>query len=156
MPELHRTRGTPGGLARAVELHTGVRPLLLEDFRARGIWVLDGPSPLGTDTVLPALSPDATVPGAWSVGAGAPEEDGVRGQYLFDAAAHRFTAIVPGYSLDQRGHRRVREVLDAEKPAHTAAHLCFVTARFRVGVQARTGVDTIVAGPAPEGLALAP
>ncbi|GGL04233.1 phage tail protein [Streptomyces flaveus] len=156
VPELHRTRGTPHGVARAVELHTGVRPLLFEDFRARGIWVLDGPSPLGTDTVLPALSPDGTAPGAWSVGAGAPEEDGVRGQYLFDDTAHRFTAVVAGHGLDECGRRRVGEVLDAEKPAHTAAHLCFVTARFRVGVQARTGLDTIVAGPPPEGLALAP
>ncbi|MER5225467.1 phage tail protein [Streptomyces flaveus] len=156
VPELHRTRGTPQGVAKAVELHTGVRPLLLEDFRARGIWVLDGPSPLGTDTVLPALSPDGTVPGAWSVGAGAPEEDGVRGQFLFADTAHRFTAVVAGHRLDECGRRRVSEVLDAEKPAHTAAHLCFVTARFRVGVQARTGVDTIVAGSAPEGLALTP
>jgi hypothetical protein len=40
-------------------------------------------------------------------------------------------------------------LLDREKPAHTTYDLCLVSARMRVGLQSRIGVDAIVAGPAP-------
>ena len=46
--------------------------------------------------------------------------------------------------------RQVRAAIDAEKPAHTDYHLCFAEARLRLGVQARIGIDAIVAeGPPP-------
>jgi hypothetical protein len=35
-------------------------------------------------------------------------------------------------------------VVEREKPAHTEATICPVFPRFRVGVQARVGVDTAV------------
>ncbi|MFF0739579.1 phage tail protein [Streptomyces sp. NPDC004111] len=137
VPESYRRRGTPGGIARALEIHTGARPLLLlEEFRTRGVWQLDGPSRLGTDTVLapPGRSADP-----------------------FEATAHRFTAVLPGWALDPAARRRAAAVLEAEKPAHTAVHPCFVEPRFRVGIQARLGVDAIVAGPpAAHVLELAP
>ncbi len=44
-------------------------------------------------------------------------------------------------------------MLDAEKPAHTLYELCIVEPRFRVGFQARVGIDTVVGGP-PRSLTL--
>ena len=43
----------------------------------------------------------------------------------------------------------LRAVIDAEKPAHTVYTLCVATPRARVGVQARIGIDAILAGPPP-------
>ena len=44
----------------------------------------------------------------------------------------------------------VRLVIEREKPAHTTYDLCVIQPRLRVGVQARVGVDAIVAqGPPP-------
>ena len=39
--------------------------------------------------------------------------------------------------------------MEREKPAHTQAILCPVFPRFRVGVQATVGVDSVVGGLSP-------
>ena len=51
--------------------------------------------------------------------------------------------------MDDQERARLREVLDAEKPAHTDYHLCQVGAQMRVGFQARIGVDSLVAAAPP-------
>ncbi|MEU4219148.1 phage tail protein [Actinoplanes sp. NPDC026623] len=154
LPELYRIRGTPHGVARFIEIHTGVRPLLVESFRSRRAWMLDGGSSgLGFDSALPASAPDGLVVGSSVVGAGGPQDPDGFARSVFDDTAHRFTVGVPVGSLSPAERRRVGEILDAEKPAHTQYHLCFWQPRFRVGVQAHVGVDTIVAGP-PAGLVL--
>ncbi len=115
--------------------------------------MLDGPSALGFDTTLPASAPDGIVLGASVVGASAPENPDTFARAVFDDTAHRFTVLAPAGTLSDEERRRVGEVLDSEKPAHTQYHLCFWESRFRVGLQAHVGVDAIVAGP-HEGLAL--
>ncbi len=47
-------------------------------------------------------------------------------------AAHRFSVVIPAL-LDDAQERAVRDLLDAEKPAHTAYELCTVGAGMRVG-----------------------
>ena len=73
------------------------------------------------------------------------------GTGLFADYAHFFTVLTPAGSCRDAAHRaELREAIDAEKPAHTDYHLCFVEARMRVGFQARLGIDAIVAnGPPP-------
>jgi hypothetical protein len=72
------------------------------------------------------------------------------GAPLFSPTAHLFTALVPGARLPSvRQRHLLRQVIEAEKPAHTDFHLCFIEARMRVGFQARVGLDSIVAGPPP-------
>ena len=153
LPELYLVRGTPHGVARLVEICTKVRPLVFESFRTRGAWMLDGSAALGFDTALPASAPDGIVLGASVVGASAPEDPETFARAVFDTDAHRFTVAAPAGLLraEDRGH--IGAVLDSEKPAHTQYHLCLWEPRFRVGVQARVGMDAIVAGP-HEGLAL--
>jgi hypothetical protein len=76
------------------------------------------------------------------------------GMPLFSETAHLFTVTVPAGALPETAQRdRLRQVIEAEKPAHTDFHLCFVEAKMRVGFQARLGIDSIVAGP-PEPMAL--
>ncbi|MEO8153901.1 MAG: PA14 domain-containing protein [Rhizobacter sp.] len=92
--------------------------------------------------------------GSAVVGESGPQTPGDFGQGLFSETAHLFTVLVPprcdcGPGHNPR-HQRLREAIDAEKPAHTDYHLCFLKPRMRVGFQARLGIDAIVAnGPPP-------
>jgi phage tail-like protein len=54
---LFARRGTPQSIAEFVELHTGIRPTILEAFDERRIWVLGETSRLDFDTRLPPLDP---------------------------------------------------------------------------------------------------
>jgi phage tail-like protein len=92
---------------------------------------------------------DALV-GETVVGASGPLAAADFGTPLFSDTAHLFTVVVPaGQIPDSAGRERLRQVIEAEKPVHTDFHLCFVEPRMRVGLQARVGVDSIVAGPRP-------
>lgn len=54
---LYARRGAPESIAQFVELHTGVRPTILEAFEDRRIWQLGTTSRLDFDTRLPPLDP---------------------------------------------------------------------------------------------------
>ena len=55
--QLFARRGTPQSIAEFVELHTGIRPIIVEAFEGRNIWVLGVSSRLDFDTQLPPLDP---------------------------------------------------------------------------------------------------
>ena len=55
--QLFARRGTPRSIAEFVELHTGIRPTIIEAFEGRNVWVLDVSSRLDFDTQLPPLDP---------------------------------------------------------------------------------------------------
>jgi phage tail-like protein len=149
--QLYERRGTPAGLLDFLEIYTGVRPLIFEAFRWRGVWNLGVTSALGFDTMLPARAPGGYEVGGSPFGAAAPEDPNSWGSSLFADTAHRFTVIVPAASIPDPDRRRaIRRVLDNEKPAHTDYHLCFIEPRLRVGVQDRVGIDAIVAGRGPD------
>lgn len=107
------------------------------------------------------LEPSPSADGAASilvgqtiVGESGPLEKDDFGMPLFSETAHLFTVTVPAGALQHPAQREMlQRVVEAEKPAHTDYHLCFVEPRMRVGFQARLGIDSIVAGP-PEPLAL--
>lgn len=144
LPRLYERAGRVTGIVRTAEIHTGIRPTLIEHYRSRGVWTLGGIAALGLDTVLPGAAPGGVTVGVDVVGAEAPERGDDRGAILFEETAHRFTAVVPAASLDDDGRRALARVLDAEKPAHTAYHLCAAEPRLRVGVQALLGLNAIV------------
>jgi phage tail-like protein len=85
------------------------------------------------------------------VGGSGPQSIDDYGRGLFSDYAHLFTVLVPpACECTPERHLRLRAALDAEKPAHTDYHLCFLKPQMRVGFQARLGVDAIVArGPLP-------
>ena len=157
--EIHTRRGTAAGLREAVHRETGLDVQIREAHRERRIWQLGVTSRLGADTALPALSPtgvvvpepgEGVVVGSYVVGEAGPLEASDRVTPLIDETAHLFTVVLaPGVCVDDQTWARLREVLDAEKPAHTDYHLCQVGVRMRVGFQARIGVDSLVAGATP-------
>jgi phage tail-like protein len=150
---LYRRRGTPRGVADFVEIYTGARPTLFEEYRARPLWVLDQTA-LGFGSGLYDRDLDGILVGDSVVGETGPEDPALFGSAVFASTAHRFAAVLPPVAgLDDDMRALVMRVLESEKPAHTAFHLCFTEPRLRVGVQARIGVDTVLAAE-PEGRAL--
>jgi phage tail-like protein len=55
--QLFARRGTPWSIAEFVELHTGIRPTIVEAFEGRAVWMLGVSSRLDFDTRLPPLDP---------------------------------------------------------------------------------------------------
>lgn len=168
--EYARKRGTVAGLLAFVHLHTGLRPRLVEWHALRRIWRLGSESALGFDTALPAASaegivvpdpamlertdpafgcqaPERIVVGHAIVGADRPLPRSDIGTVLFDDHAHRITLLVPPGQADDADMRtRLREIVEAEKPAHVGCDICFIEPEMRIGMAARIGLDTVIAG----------
>jgi phage tail-like protein len=155
-------RGTPAGLRAAIESRFPHVTVNVTDPAQRAqLWSLDpgagscachdGASGLGFDTMLVAAPAHGAVVGAAAVVDQSTLTGGLdAGAPLFADLAHRFhVAAVPAPGADpQAVEAGLRTVVDAQRPAHTVYTLCVAGPTARVGVQARVGVDAIVAGPA--------
>ncbi|WHZ21125.1 MAG: hypothetical protein OJF47_000237 [Nitrospira sp.] len=171
-------RGTPEGLREALKLFAGVTAVIDEPILNAAWWVLPDPaagccgacatesgsaetwedaaySILGWTTMLPPAKPQGAV-----VGTSADldqshlitEED--LGAPLFADVAYQFRVeVYRSQVMSTDALPKIRAVLDGEKPAHTLYRLCIIDPLFRVGLQGRVGIDTVVGGP-PSSLAL--
>jgi phage tail-like protein len=73
----------------------------------------------------------------------------------FHVYAHRFSVFVPACLARSDGARRsLANLLQSERPAHTAFTLEYVEPRFRIGFQSTIGFNSVV-GRYPEGMTLA-
>jgi phage tail-like protein len=102
------------------------------------------------DLTVPPQSPGCgtLLVGQTVVGESGPLQASQFGTPLFSDTAHLFTVSLPAARLHGAADRQeLRQLIEAEKPAHTDFHLCFVEARMRVGFQSRVGIDAIVGGP---------
>ncbi len=138
---LWRAKGTACGLARFVECYLGVRPVIVEAFRLRGL----GGTVLGSDC---APSTTSVVGAGFTVGGDA--RTGAEGPLsaaavrdAFATHAHRFTVVIPG-RLDAEQEAVVRLILDTQRPAHTRYELCSVANGMRVGKALHVGVSSLV------------
>lgn len=149
--ERYGARGTIEGLRRSIQIYTGVTARITEPAAAVRIWSLGQTSTLGFTTQLASGSASGAVLDSTATLDASHLTRGERfGATLFEDVAHRFCVDV--YCADLRTPRlldEVRAVIDREKPAHTVYAVRTIDARLRVGLQARVGVDAIVAdGPA--------
>ena len=146
----HARRGTAAGLRDAIERFAGVRARVTEPAAEARLWAV-GAGGLGFDTMLAPAEPDGAILGTTAVLGGSelrPAEE--YGAPVFADVAHRFCVSVYATDLPTpEAADRVRAVVDREQPAHTTWGLAVIGPHLRVGVQARVGVDAIVAGPAP-------
>lgn len=84
------------------------------------------------------------------VGEGRPQAAEDFGAPLADDYAHLFTVMAFAAQVPSEAKRQaLRDLIEAEKPAHTDFSLCLIEPRMRVGIQARVGIDSVVAGPGP-------
>lgn len=146
--ERYGARGTIEGLRRSIQIYTGVNARISEPAAAVRVWALAQTSTLGVTTQLASGSASGAVLDSTATLDASHLTRGDRfGATLFEDVAHRFCVDV--YCADLRTPRlleEVRAVLDREKPAHTVYSVRTIGARMRVGLQARVGVDAIVAG----------
>lgn len=153
---LHEMRGTATGLAELLSLRLDAPVEVFEPDGTSDFWVLGDatavPAALGLSTRLVASAAEGAVVGSTAIPGSARLTDGERyGAPLFEAGAHQFCVRAYASDLpDPADQAALRELIDAEKPAHTTYHLCLIDAAARVGFQARVGLDAIVAGPPAE------
>lgn len=157
--ERYAWRGTPRGLRQAIKQYTGVDATIEEPLLHAAWWMLPdsesdptqghATSVLGVTSMLVPAEAQGAVVGTSAV----LDQSHVIGQEdfgvpLFSDVAYQFTVQVhQGQVQDERKRDEVQAVLEREKPAHTAHHLCIVKPTMRIGFQARLGIDTVVAGP---------
>jgi len=146
-PELYRRRGTPAGLKKFLWLALGVEVQILEHFQLRRWQFLAGRSTLGNHSQLWGnsmvkrlqLAENSRIGDFALIGTGDPLRD------PFHVYAHKFSVFVPAaHNRSELTERMLKHLIDADKPAHTKYTIYKVEARFRVGVQATIGFDTMV------------
>jgi phage tail-like protein len=148
--QLYGQRGTVEGLRRYLKLNAGVEARIEEPGLQAALWSLGETSTLGFTTMLAPAQPQGAVVGtSATLGQSHLTRGDDFGAALFEDVAHRFCVQVYCAELTRPGALAdVQAVIEREKPAHTTYHLCVIEPRMRVGVQARVGIDAIVAqGP---------
>jgi phage tail-like protein len=145
-------------------------PLILEHFRLRR-WMFLGAGRLGDDAMLwgKRIVNRSQLGGASGVGNArlgplscpADRQPATRLYSVPDPArdpffvyAHKFTVFVPARVKSREWQRRgLEQLLASEAPAHTQWDIEYVEPRFRVGVQALIGFDSVIAR-VPRGIRL--
>jgi hypothetical protein len=148
---LFQRRGTIEGLQRYLQMYAGVRAHIQEPGLYTSMWSLGTVSELGFTTMLaPGPVQGAVVGTSATLNQSNLTEDIDLGAALFDDVAHVFCIQVYCAELNRPGAMAaLQAVIAREKPAHTECHVCGIDARMRIGVQARVGIDTIVANGPP-------
>jgi phage tail-like protein len=150
---LFALRGTPAGLRLAIELSAGVKPTILEMFRLRR-WLILNQSTLGNcssvfgEDVMQRLhiGSNSSIGGFKLVDFGDPNLD------LFNQYANQFLVIVPRWpGAGESDFQSMQQVVEMAKPAHTVAEIRWSEPRFRIGIQAFVGVDSVI-GQYPVGV----
>lgn len=173
---LYGLRGTAAGLRESLRLFAGVDAVIEEPLLNASWWSLPSPaesccdscgtgaapswqatenSLLGWTTMLAPAQPQGAVVGT---SADLDQSHLITGRDfgspLFSDVAYQFSVqVYRSQLMCPSTLPRLRRVLEQEKPAHTAYHLCIIEPRLRVGFQGRVGIDTVVGGP-PRSLAL--
>lgn len=143
---LYRKRGTVEGLRDYMEIYSGLRLPIIENYRLRRPAFL-GDSILGCNSSVWGKG----IVGRFQLG----EHSRVSEFGListkdplmdpFHHYAHRFSVIVPSsFCRGEKMERAIRTIVEIEKPAHTKYSICKVGPEFRVGVQSTIGVDSFV------------
>jgi hypothetical protein len=142
-------RGTPDGLRRLVWLETGAEVHVDEPGAGDDPWVI-GESAEGEGAALAPAAPDGTILGRDTLGHAALGDPDGPPLTLAADLAHHF--VVRGYAADLADPAARAAVAGAVRraaPAHATYSVQVIEPRLRVGVQARLGIDAVVAAGHP-------
>ena len=117
--QLYTVRGTVEGIRQFVEIYTGIKPEIVEEYGA-----------------------------GWQIGVRSTVEVDTRVYGTWEENAHRFSVLVATYEeFDAAPKEKVRERVLIEKPAHThLVHVGWFASFWKIGVRSTVGVDTKVGG----------
>ena len=136
---LYKKRGTREGLSESIELFTGVKPLIVENFRSdcppKGNRPLPG---TGEDTIF--FPPDED-----RVKIDGKDEKLVN--VLFGTEKFVFTVLLKSPEIDTGTLKRVRRIIDEQKPAHTCYNLKVLEPWFYLDMHTYLGINTSLTGP---------
>jgi phage tail-like protein len=93
--QLFARRGTTRSIAEFVELHTGIKPAIVEAFADRRVWVLGETSRLDFDTRLPVLDPLGMVVPDESAGDGCCPQDNAADSSGCTRCSHQTSELLP-------------------------------------------------------------
>ena len=145
---LYHRRGTPSGLADAVEIVFGVRPAIVEHAPGGPWGALDRGARLDQVRLFSRSRARLRV-GSSTLGDAPVRSLGDPDLDPLTANAHRFTVLVPAGTVDGDEQRAALErLVRAQAPAHTAPAIRFGSAGFVLGSRSAVGVDTTL-GPLP-------
>ena len=140
-PWLFRLRGTVWAVRRMVEIVTGARVVIVEQFRMRGLARL-GADPTGQGWNEPAvLGMGLRVGGPVGNTGVRADADAVADSFALNA--HRFAVLVQA-DLDTDTEAAVRHLLDVHRPAHTLFSLCTLGQGARIGRGLQLGLSTVL------------
>lgn len=145
-PWLFRLRGTPWALRRMVEIVTGARVVIVEQYRTRGLARVGSDAGQGS---AQAWDEPSVLGMGLRVG-GALGNDEVRADAeavsdSFALNAHRFAVLVQA-ELTPDTDAAVRHLLEVHRPAHTLFTLCALGQGAGIGLGLQIGLSTII-GP---------
>ncbi len=154
---LLRRRGTVGMLTRLLGIYLGYPPVIVEQWRLRGLGGLLLGGRQEHAPALPRGGQPANVLGARAVGGALGEADvgavglgssgGANGAAAAEGDAHRFTVFIPGV-LTSEQLDVVTRLVDVHRPAHTDFDVCVLVPGMRVGRRLHVELTSMV-GPEP-------
>lgn len=163
----YQWRGTAEGLRLALLEDAGIHATIVQPIANASFWNFQqdrscsGSSStpsgvsLGSTSTLPTMEPGGAVLGSTAqLDHSYLITDEQFGEPLFYGVAYQFVVEVYSSEITGKGRRElIHQIVEREKPAHTMWRLAVIEPSMRVGMQARTGIDTIVAGvPGPSAL----
>jgi len=143
---LYALRGTPEGLRLHIQLYTGGEPQILEHFKLRR-WLFLDHARLGEQSALygKAIVSRLQLDEYSNLGSFQLLDSGDPWRDPFHHYAHQFTVFVPvAGEVSEVQQRTLERIVEMAKPAHTQAYLRVAAPKFRVGVEAFIGVDTVI------------
>jgi phage tail-like protein len=142
-------RGTLAGLEQAIRDYVRVEASVVEHFRLRRLPLLSiaGSVEGGVRLWSPDFYKRLQLNSYSQIGSFQLISKPEPSTEALNWGAHQFTVF---FSADPYGYdnveQQISQVVEREKPAHTQHTICPVFPRFRVGVQATIGTDTVVGG----------
>lgn len=146
LPELYRRRGTPGGLARALELITGFAPALVEPIQEPA-WGAVGQARLSEVRLFSRARQRFRV-GRSGLGQAPLRSFGTVEQDPYLALAHQVEVQLPAAAAAELGADRALSLVRTLLPAHVQGKVRIGQTHATLGHASVLGIDTLL-GPPP-------
>ena len=149
---LYRFKGTPAGIQKWIEIYTGKKPIIVENWKTGKPLVLDGKSSfiLGMNTLLLQTPVRGFRLGHDSIlGRAALREVVQMPEDPFLSNAHSFTVVLDLSNEELAKYEEgIYRILNNEKPAHTSFNLRIAN-EMNLGSGSYVGINTRVGGYKP-------